>query len=72
MLALFPDAAFSALLYKFALISYFVIFLNLIPLLELDGYWILDGPDPGAEPATALLGVLPTRPVAQSFGRAPG
>ena len=41
VLALFPDAAFSALLYKFALINYFVIFLNLIPLLELDGYWIL-------------------------------
>ena len=41
MLALFPDAAFAALLYKFALINYFVIFLNLIPLLELDGYWIL-------------------------------
>ena len=41
VLALFPDAAFAALLYKFALINYFVIFLNLIPLLELDGYWIL-------------------------------
>ena len=41
VLAFFPDAAFSALLYKFALINYFVIFLNLIPLLELDGYWIL-------------------------------
>src|SRR5207342_2946787 len=41
VLALFPDAAFSELLYKFALINYFVIFLNLIPLLELDGYWIL-------------------------------
>jgi CRP-like cAMP-binding protein/Zn-dependent protease len=41
ILALLPDAGLSQLLYKFALINYFVIFLNLIPLLELDGYWIL-------------------------------
>ncbi len=37
----FPDAALSPLLYRFALLNYFVIFLNLVPLLELDGYWIL-------------------------------
>jgi CRP-like cAMP-binding protein/Zn-dependent protease len=37
----FPDASTAGLLYRFALINYFVIFLNLIPLLELDGYWIL-------------------------------
>ena len=30
----------AAFLYRFALINYFVIFMNLIPLLELDGYWI--------------------------------
>ena len=41
LLALMPDASFAGLLYRFALINYFVIFLNLIPLLELDGYWIL-------------------------------
>jgi cAMP-binding proteins - catabolite gene activator and regulatory subunit of cAMP-dependent protein kinases len=41
LLALMPDAGFSGVLYRFALINYFVIFLNLIPLLELDGYWIL-------------------------------
>ena len=40
-LLLFPDAGIAGLLYRFALINYFVIFLNLIPLLELDGYWIL-------------------------------
>jgi CRP-like cAMP-binding protein len=38
---LFPDAAVSSMLYKFAVLNYFVIFLNLVPLLELDGYWIL-------------------------------
>lgn len=37
----FPETAISGILYKFALLNYFVIFLNLIPLLELDGYWIL-------------------------------
>lgn len=37
----FPGGAMSGVLYKFALLNYFVIFLNLIPLLELDGYWIL-------------------------------
>jgi putative peptide zinc metalloprotease protein len=37
----YPEAAISPLLFKFALLNYFVIFLNLVPLLELDGYWIL-------------------------------
>jgi CRP-like cAMP-binding protein/Zn-dependent protease len=36
-----PDSGAANLLYKFAILNYFVIFLNLIPLLELDGYWIL-------------------------------
>jgi CRP-like cAMP-binding protein/Zn-dependent protease len=35
-----PGTTVAAFLYRFALINYFVIFLNLIPLLELDGYWI--------------------------------
>lgn len=37
----FPGAWISPFLYTWALINYYVIFLNLIPLLELDGYWIL-------------------------------
>ena len=37
----FPDWSLSPAFYKFALLNYFVIFLNLVPLLELDGYWIL-------------------------------
>jgi CRP-like cAMP-binding protein/Zn-dependent protease len=37
----FPNGAGSGLLYRFALLNYFVIFLNLVPMLELDGYWIL-------------------------------
>ena len=37
----FPESPIANLLYKFALLNYVVIFLNLIPLLELDGYWIL-------------------------------
>ena len=37
----FPDGPLAHLLYKFALLNYLVIFLNLIPMLELDGYWIL-------------------------------
>jgi CRP-like cAMP-binding protein/Zn-dependent protease len=36
-----PDWVGSGLLYRFALLNYFVIFLNLVPMLELDGYWIL-------------------------------
>lgn len=40
-LVLFPDGAAAAVLYKFAILNYIVIFENLIPLLELDGYWIL-------------------------------
>jgi CRP-like cAMP-binding protein len=37
----FPDGPLANLLYKFALLNYIVIFMNLVPLLELDGYWIL-------------------------------
>jgi putative peptide zinc metalloprotease protein len=37
----YPEWSISPVLYKFALLNYFVIFLNLVPLLELDGYWIL-------------------------------
>lgn len=36
-----PNAAFAGFLYKFSVLNYYVIFLNLIPLLELDGYWVL-------------------------------
>jgi CRP-like cAMP-binding protein/Zn-dependent protease len=37
----YPDWSLAPVLYKFALLNYFVIFLNLVPMLELDGYWIL-------------------------------
>jgi CRP-like cAMP-binding protein/Zn-dependent protease len=37
----FTEGPLADLLYRFALLNYLVIFLNLIPLLELDGYWIL-------------------------------
>lgn len=37
----FPEAAVSSTLYKFAVLNYFIIFMNLVPLLELDGYFIL-------------------------------
>lgn len=36
-----PDAEISSTLYKFAVLNYFIIFMNLVPLLELDGYFIL-------------------------------
>jgi CRP-like cAMP-binding protein/Zn-dependent protease len=36
-----PEAPISSVLYKFAVLNYFVMFMNLIPLIELDGYWIL-------------------------------
>ena len=37
----FPGVSFGPLLFRFAVVNYFVIFENLIPLLRLDGYWIL-------------------------------
>ncbi|MEA2550558.1 MAG: putative peptide zinc metalloprotease protein, partial [Actinomycetota bacterium] len=36
-----PAGGLANLLFRFSLLNYFVIFLNLVPLLELDGYWIL-------------------------------
>ncbi len=40
ILYFFPTWGPSELLYRFAILNLFVIFLNLIPMLELDGYWI--------------------------------
>jgi CRP-like cAMP-binding protein len=40
-LLLLPSGNFANVMYKFAVLNYFVIFLNLIPLLELDGYFFL-------------------------------
>ena len=37
----FPGAAIAPTLYKFAVLAYLIQFMNMIPLLELDGYWIL-------------------------------
>jgi CRP-like cAMP-binding protein/Zn-dependent protease len=37
----FPEAPISGVLYKFAVLNYFVLTMNLIPLIELDGYFIL-------------------------------
>jgi putative peptide zinc metalloprotease protein len=41
LLFFLPEGGLAELLFRFSLLNYFVIFLNLIPLLELDGYWIL-------------------------------
>jgi CRP-like cAMP-binding protein len=37
----YPDFFLSKVLFQFAVLGYLVIFMNLVPLLELDGYWIL-------------------------------
>jgi putative peptide zinc metalloprotease protein len=37
----FPTGPAGEVLYQFVIINYFVLFLNLVPFLELDGYWIL-------------------------------
>jgi CRP-like cAMP-binding protein/Zn-dependent protease len=41
LLLAFPNASFAPLLFTFCALNYFLIFENLIPLLELDGYFIL-------------------------------
>jgi CRP-like cAMP-binding protein/Zn-dependent protease len=41
LLVAFPEASIAPFLFKFCALNYFVIFENLIPLLELDGYFIL-------------------------------
>jgi CRP-like cAMP-binding protein/Zn-dependent protease len=55
----FPRAGFSQTLYKFCVLNYLFIFLNLIPLLELDGYWILSD----------LIQVPELRPMSLGFVR---
>ena len=37
----FPTGRPGTMLFQFVIINYFVLFLNLVPFLELDGYWIL-------------------------------
>lgn len=56
-LFLFPDWGPAPLLYRFALLNLFVIVLNLLPLLELDGYWIF----------TDLIQVTDLRPRSLAF-----
>jgi CRP-like cAMP-binding protein/Zn-dependent protease len=41
VLWVFPTGPAGQVLYQFVIINYFVLFLNLVPFLELDGYWIL-------------------------------
>jgi putative peptide zinc metalloprotease protein len=41
LLWLFPAGVFGKTLYQFIIINYFVLFLNIVPMLELDGYWML-------------------------------
>ena len=41
VLVAFPDAWIAPTLYRFVVLNYFILLLNLIPLLELDGYFIL-------------------------------
>ncbi|MEX2554628.1 MAG: cyclic nucleotide-binding domain-containing protein [Actinomycetota bacterium] len=36
-----PDGWGAPTLYKWAVLNYFILWMNLVPLLELDGYWIL-------------------------------
>ena len=38
---LLPDSALTPLFYKFTVLAYLNVFINSLPLLELDGYWIL-------------------------------
>jgi putative peptide zinc metalloprotease protein len=40
VVGLWPEWFLAPLLYKFAVLNYLVITMNLVPLLELDGYWI--------------------------------
>ncbi|HXF71692.1 MAG TPA: cyclic nucleotide-binding domain-containing protein [Actinomycetota bacterium] len=36
----FPEGPLAPTLYRFCVLNYFVLFMNLVPFLELDGYWI--------------------------------
>ncbi|MCA1727803.1 MAG: cyclic nucleotide-binding domain-containing protein, partial [Actinobacteria bacterium] len=55
----YPDWVLSETMYKYAVLNYIVILMNLIPLLELDGYWLL----------TELIEVPDLRPQSLRFLR---
>jgi CRP-like cAMP-binding protein len=56
---IFPNTSLGPTLYKFAVLGYLVMFLNFVPLLELDGYWMM----------TDLLQVKDLRPMSIAFVR---
>ena len=53
----FPGSAIAPTLYKFTALTWLTVFLNLIPLLELDGYWLL----------TEVIQVSDLRPTSVAF-----
>ncbi|MDP9343816.1 MAG: cyclic nucleotide-binding domain-containing protein [Actinomycetota bacterium] len=55
----FPGWILSETMYRYAVLNYIVILMNLVPLLELDGYWLL----------TELIEVPDLRPRSFSFVR---
>lgn len=59
VLLAWPDLWLGPTLYKFAVLGYLVIFLNYVPLLELDGYWLV----------TDLIQVRDLRPRSIAFVR---
>jgi putative peptide zinc metalloprotease protein len=59
LLFAFPDNAIRDILYRFVVLNYLFLFFNLIPLLELDGYWVLSD----------WLQVPDLRPLSMSFLR---
>lgn len=59
VLVVFPHTWLAPTLYKFAVLGYLVIFLNFVPLLELDGYWFV----------TDLIQVRDLRPKSLAFVR---
>ena len=66
----FPAWILSETMYKFAVLNYFVVIMNLIPLLELDGYYILADLIQVPDLRARSLAVHPLRPLAQARGRA--
>ena len=68
----FPDWSLSPTFYKFALLNYFVIFLNLVPLARARRVLHPRGPDPGPRPAPTVAAVHPLRPLAASSGGGSG
>ena len=63
---LWPHGFLAPVLFSFVVINYYVLLIDLTPMLELDGYFMLSDAIRRARPSSSIAGVRAPRPVGQA------